>query len=80
MRQRLREEMQIEFTLMDGELRVLDAVRRAALGPGRCRHRHRLADLEAWIDRDEALRRIPPNTLNQLLHRQVCPLSPNAMS
>ena len=26
-RQKLREEMQIEFTLMDGELRVLDAVR-----------------------------------------------------
>jgi pyruvate,orthophosphate dikinase len=43
---------------------------RAPVGPRRCRHRHRLAE-EGVIDRDEALRRIAPNTLNQLLHRQV---------
>jgi pyruvate,orthophosphate dikinase len=32
------------------------------------------------IDRDEALRRIAPNTLNQLLHRQVSEDAERAMS
>ena len=62
--------MQIEFTLMDGELRVLDAVRAPRSARADVAIAIGLAE-EGVIDRDEALRRIPPNTLNQLLHRQV---------
>ncbi|MGP1355744.1 putative PEP-binding protein [Roseicyclus sp.] len=71
-RTRLREEMQIEFTLMDGELRVLDAVRAPRTARAEVAIAVALAE-EGVIDRDEALRRIAPNTLNQLLHRQVKP-------
>jgi pyruvate,orthophosphate dikinase len=69
-RTRLREEMQIEFTLMDGELRVLDAVRAPRSARADVAIAIGLAE-DGVIDRDEALRRIAPNTLNQLLHRQV---------
>jgi pyruvate,orthophosphate dikinase len=69
-RTRLREEMQIEFTLMEGELRVLDAVRAPRSARADVAITVGLAE-EGIIDRDEALRRIAPNTLNQLLHRQV---------
>ncbi|MEM6389482.1 MAG: pyruvate, phosphate dikinase, partial [Pseudomonadota bacterium] len=72
MRQRLREEMQIEFTLMDGDLFILDAVR--------CRRSAR-AEVEiavtlarhGIITEAEALMRVAPPTLNQMLHRQISP-------
>jgi pyruvate,orthophosphate dikinase len=71
-REGLREEMQIEFTVEDCALRVLDAVRvprspRAAL---------RVAvDLteDGVIPRDEALMRVEPQALTELLHPQIDP-------
>jgi pyruvate,orthophosphate dikinase len=69
-RRRLREEMQIEFTLMDGQVRVLDAVRAPRSARAEVAIAVALAE-EGIIGRDEALSRIAPGTLNQLLHRQV---------
>ncbi|MEJ6395293.1 putative PEP-binding protein [Gymnodinialimonas sp. 2305UL16-5] len=70
MRQRLREEMQIEFTLMDGELMILDAVRAPRSARGEVAIAVALAE-DGVIPREEAMIRIPPYTLNGLLHRQV---------
>ncbi|UWQ94426.1 pyruvate, phosphate dikinase [Rhodobacteraceae bacterium M385] len=72
MRQRLREEMQIEFTLMDGELSILDAVRTPRSARGEVEIAVALSETGV-IPREEALTRIPPYTLNGLLHRQVKP-------
>ncbi|MBM2576721.1 pyruvate, phosphate dikinase [Jannaschia sp. Os4] len=71
-RVRLREEMQVEFTLEQGRLHVLDAVRcprgpRAAVAIATALAR------DGVIPRSEAITRIPPGTLSQLLHRQVAP-------
>ena len=70
MRERLREEMQIEFTLMDGNLSILDAVRAPRSARGEVAIAVALAE-DGIIPREEALLRIPPFTLNSLLHRQV---------
>ncbi|MGR3640228.1 putative PEP-binding protein [Alterinioella nitratireducens] len=75
MRTRLREEMQIEFTLLDGQLSILDAV----MVPRTARAEVRIAvDLakDGVIPKHEALTRIAPFTLNQLMHRQVSPNGP----
>jgi pyruvate,orthophosphate dikinase len=72
MRERLREEMQIEFTLMNGQLAILDAVRCPRSGRAEVAIAVALAE-DGIITRDEAMTRIPPFTLNQLLHRQVAP-------
>jgi pyruvate, orthophosphate dikinase len=72
MRQRLREEMQIEFTLMNGQLSILDAVKCPRSGRAEVAITVALAE-DGIITSDEALLRIPPFTLNQLLHRQVSP-------
>ncbi len=74
-RERLREEMQIEFTLENGRLRILDAVRvprsaRAGLRIAVC-----LAQ-DGVIAREEAVLRVEPNSLSELLHRRVDPLAP----
>ena len=71
-RQRLREEMEIEFTLDDGKLWVLDAVTVARSSRASVRVAVDLAN-EGIIERDEALMRIPPKALSELLHRQVDP-------
>ncbi|MEY8096176.1 pyruvate, phosphate dikinase [Falsihalocynthiibacter sp. S25ZX9] len=73
-RRSLREEMQIEFTIEGGVLHILDAVRvnrraRAAL---------RIAvDLarDDVIAREEAIMRINPHSLTELLHPHVDPLA-----
>lgn len=70
MRVRLREEMQIEFTLMDGALSILDAVRTPRSARAEVEIAVALAD-SGVIPREEALTRIPPFTLNGLLHRQI---------
>ncbi|WP_227284652.1 MULTISPECIES: putative PEP-binding protein [Paracoccaceae] len=70
MRTRLREEMQIEFTLMNGELFILDAVRSTRSARAEVAIAVALAE-DGVISREEAMTRIPPFTLNQLLHRQV---------
>ncbi|WP_341861891.1 putative PEP-binding protein [Gymnodinialimonas sp. 57CJ19] len=72
MRHRLREEMQIEFTLMDGELSILDAIRTPRSARGEVEIAVALSETGV-ISREEALMRIPPYTLNGLLHRQVKP-------
>ena len=72
MRTRLREEMQIEFTLMNGELHVIDAVRCPRSARAEVEIAVTLAE-DRIIPREEALQRIAPFTLNQMLHRQVSP-------
>ena len=71
-RERLREEMQLEFTLMNGQLAILDAVKSPRSGRAEVAIAVALAE-DGIITRDEAMMRIPPFTLNQLLHRQVAP-------
>ena len=74
-RTRLREELQIEFTLMNGELFILDAVRCPRSGQAEVAIAVALAE-DGVISKSEAMLRIPPFTLNQLLHRQVNPEAP----
>jgi pyruvate, orthophosphate dikinase len=69
-RRRLREEMEIEFTLEGGKLWVLDAVTVVRSSRASVRVAVDLAN-DGIIDRDEALMRIPPKALSDLLHRQV---------
>ncbi len=71
-RQRLREEMQIEFTLDGGVLSVLDAVRVQRSSAAAVRIAVTLAE-DGVISRDEALLRIPPGGLTDLMHRHVDP-------
>tara|TARA_R110002096_G_scaffold33400_2_gene96572 strand:- start:2645 stop:5206 length:2562 start_codon:yes stop_codon:yes gene_type:complete len=74
-RRRLREEMQIEFTIDDGKLAVLDAVRV---------HRSSRAELRIAVDlardeiisRQDAVLRVEPGALSELLHPQVDPRLP----
>jgi pyruvate,orthophosphate dikinase len=74
MRSQLREEMQIEFTLMDGELSILDAVSLPRSARADVQIAVALAQ-DGIISKEDALLRIPPFSLNQLLHRQVDPLA-----
>ncbi len=75
MRQRLREEMQVEFALENGSVHILDGVRVARSSRATVRIAVRLAD-EGIISHEEALMRVPPRTLTELLHRQVDPRAP----
>ena len=75
MRQKLREEMQTEFTIESGRVWILDGLRvarnaRAAVGIAVA-----LAQ-DSIISREEALMRIEPRALHELLHRQVDPNVP----
>ena len=69
-RTRLAEEMQIEFTVEDGKLHILDAVRVPRSSRAALRIAVDLA-LDGVITPEVALRRIEPAALNELLHRQV---------
>ncbi|MCC5992676.1 MAG: pyruvate, phosphate dikinase [Rhodobacteraceae bacterium] len=71
-RRRLREEMEIEFTLDDGKLWVLDAVTVPRSARAAVRVVVDLAN-DDIILRDEALMRIPAKALGEMLHRQVDP-------
>ncbi|UWQ17253.1 pyruvate, phosphate dikinase [Jannaschia sp. M317] len=69
-RKRLREEMQVEFTIDQGRLAILDAVRcpresRASVAIAAALAR------DGIIPRSEALLRVAPATLSRLLHRQI---------
>ncbi len=69
-RRRLREEMQVEFTIDQGRLAILDAVRcpreaRASLAVATALAR------DGIIARADALLRVAPGTLSRLLHRQI---------
>lgn len=72
MRQKLREEMQCEFTLEDGKIHILDGVRVMRNARAAVRIAVSLAE-DGIIARQEAVMRIEPRALNELLHRQVDP-------
>jgi pyruvate,orthophosphate dikinase len=69
-RQRLREEMQIEFTIEDGKLSVLDAVKVARSARAGLKIAVALAD-DGVISREEAVLRVEPRALSEMLHPQV---------
>ena len=70
MRTKLREEMQVEFTIENGHLHILDGVRVARSSRAAVRIAVQLAR-DGIIPRQEALMRVEPRALNELLHRQV---------
>ncbi|WP_412562347.1 putative PEP-binding protein [Thalassobius sp. MITS945101] len=70
MRRRLREEMQAEFTVENGQVHILDGVRVARTARAAVRIAVSLAE-DGIIPREEALTRIDPRSMNELLHRQV---------
>ncbi|MEM1065349.1 MAG: putative PEP-binding protein [Pseudomonadota bacterium] len=71
-RARLREEMQIEFTIHAGALSVLDAVRVVRGARAEVRIAVALAE-DGVLKPEEAVMRVEPGTLPELLHRQVDP-------
>lgn len=71
-RVRLREEMQVEFTISEGKLYVLDAVRVPRSSRAALRIAVQLAE-DGIIPREEAILRIPARSLTELLHQQVDP-------
>ena len=74
-RKHLREEMQIEFTLADGALSVLDAVRVQRSARAAVRIAVALAD-DGIVPREEAVLRVEPSALTELLHPQIDPRVP----
>ncbi len=71
-RTRLREEMQIEFTLDDGRLSILDAVRVQRSSRAAVRIAVAMAE-DGVVSCEEAVLRIAPRELSELLHRQTDP-------
>ncbi len=71
-RTRLREEMQIEFTIENEQLFILDAVRVARSERANVQIAVALAE-DGIITPDVAVCRIPPRVLAELLHSQVDP-------
>ena len=74
-REKLREEMQIEFALENGGLKVLDAVKVQRSSRAAVRMAVTMAN-EGIISRDEAILRVEPRALSELLHYQVDPRVP----
>ncbi len=74
-RERLHEEMQIEFTVEDGKLSVLDAVKVQRSARAGLKIAVALAE-DGIIDRREAVLRVEPRALSELLHHQVDPRLP----
>lgn len=72
MRRRLREEMQVEFTIENGAVHILDGVRVQRSARAAVRIAVALAEDEI-IPKQDALLRVEPRALNELLHRQVDP-------
>ncbi|WP_371168357.1 pyruvate, phosphate dikinase [Aliiroseovarius sp. 2305UL8-7] len=71
-RTRLREEMEIEFTIDNEQLFILDAVRVQRSERANVRIAVALAKDDV-ISREEAVLRIPPRALSELLHSQFDP-------
>ncbi|ETX16648.1 pyruvate phosphate dikinase [Roseivivax halodurans JCM 10272] len=71
-RKRLRAEMQMEFTIENGRLFILDGVVVTGTSRAAVRMAVRLAE-DGIITRQEALMRVEPRALSELLHRQVDP-------
>jgi pyruvate, orthophosphate dikinase len=74
-REKMREEMVIEFTIEDGKLAVLDAVKTPRSARAALKIALALAD-DGIISRQEAVLRIEPRDLSELLHPQVDTRSP----
>lgn len=72
MRRKLRAEMQVEFVIQDGEVHILDGVRVPRSPRAGVRIVVRLAE-DGIIPPEEAVMRVDPHSLNELLHRQVDP-------
>ncbi|MFK7939070.1 MAG: putative PEP-binding protein [Roseovarius sp.] len=72
MRVKLREEMQAEFTIENGKVYLLDGVRVARNARAAVAIAVALAE-DKIIPHEEALMRVEPRALNELLHRQVDP-------
>ncbi|WP_245216207.1 putative PEP-binding protein [Sagittula salina] len=72
MRRRLREEMQIEFTIRGGAVHILDGVRVERSSRAALRIAVRMAE-DGIISEQEAVMRIEPRAISELLHRQVAP-------
>lgn len=71
-RKHLREEMQIKFTVQDGTLKIIDAVPTQRSARASVRIAVALAE-DKIIPREEAVMRVEPAALSELLHRQVDP-------
>ena len=74
-RERLREEMQVEFVVSDSELSIIDAVRVQRSSRAGVRIAVALAR-DGIIPPQEAVTRIEPRALSDLLHYQVDPAAP----
>ncbi len=72
MREKLREEMQVEFVIENGHVHLLDGVRVPRGSQATVRIAVRLAE-DGVITPQEAVMRVQPNDLSELLHRQVNP-------
>lgn len=75
MREKLREEMQAEFAIENGRVHILDGVRVARSARAGVRIAVNLAQ-DGIISHEEAIMRVEPRALNELLHRQVNPEAP----
>ncbi|MCQ0971732.1 pyruvate, phosphate dikinase [Paracoccus sp. TK19116] len=74
-RERLREEMVIEFVLTDGQLAIIDAIRLQRSSRASVQIAVALAR-DGIIPEDEAVMRVEPRALSELLHYQVDPRAP----
>ena len=74
-RVKLREEMQVEFTIENKTLHILDAVRVQRSSRAAVRIAVALAT-DQVIPREEAVMRVEPTALSELLHRQIDPTAP----
>ncbi|MGP6085821.1 putative PEP-binding protein [Antarctobacter jejuensis] len=72
MRRKLRAEMQIEFTIQNGKLHILDGMRIKAAPRAALKIAVRLAE-DGIITPEDAVLRIDPHAVTELLHRQVAP-------
>ncbi len=72
MRSRLREEMHVEFAIDNGAVHILDGVRVSRSSRASVRIAVTLAE-DGIISREEALMRVQPRLLTELLHRQIDP-------
>ncbi|WP_172299971.1 putative PEP-binding protein [Pseudoruegeria sp. HB172150] len=71
-REKLREEMQLEFTIEAGKLKVIDALRVQRSSRAAVRIAVSLAE-DGIIPESEAILRIAPRALTELLHPQINP-------
>ncbi|WP_134678996.1 putative PEP-binding protein [Paracoccus ravus] len=74
-RERLREEMQVEFVVSDSRLSIIDAVRVQRSSRAAVRIAVSLAR-DGIIPEPEAVMRIEPRALSDLLHHQIDPAAP----